>query len=633
MIVSVETYLRRGIRQLHRLMLRPGVRLVVRFLGCWTAGFFLSAAGLAHASQPLAMGLCASLSGWRVGAAALGSMLGYRFFWGSAGTQGIVWTGLGAILGLIPRNRQDFRFPLLLPVAAAFGVSAAGLAFQLFFKDDTTFGLYLLRVCTGALSPLLFSRQPSRREPIRQWLRRGAGVLALAQAAPVIWLNMGVVLCALTVCTCPLPGAVLAGLALDLARITPLSMTAVSCTAFFLGLIPVSRKWARCLTPAAAALLLMPLQASWDLYLLPALVLGGALGWLLPRPPGALRVRGGSGFAQVRLEVTAGVLTQLQQLLLEANDPPVAEEELLAKARDRACGSCVLAKTCRERKLLAPVHLHRPTEFACRRPARIQMQLQLCREQLYAMRLSRSRRAEYRDALVQQYQFLSACLRELADQLPGRPDTSSPRFRIRISSRCRSKDPANGDRCTAFPGTRCRYYVLLCDGMGSGLGAADNAQTVQELLQPLLSAGFPAEHALRSINSILALRGQAGAATLDLAEIRLDTGKARLYKWGAAPSYLVGRKDVQILGSASPPPGIRLESLRETVLPLTLNRGETLVMLSDGVCTREFQSPSAFSGDLSPSALAEALLKLGSAKGEDDATVAVIRLEPRLPHS
>ena len=630
MMVSVETYLRRVVRQLHRMMLHPGVAWAVRFFRCWTGGFFLSAAGLSHCPQPLAMGFCSGLSGWQACAAALGSMVGYRFFWPGTCSQGMVWSGLGAVLGLLPKNNRDPRFPQLIVAAAAFGVSATGLMFQLFLADTSTFGIYLLRVSAAAASALLFSRETSRRHPVRQWLIRGTWVLALAQVAPALWLNAGVTLCALTICAIPFPGAVLAGLALDLARITPLPMTAVACAGFLLRMIPFSSRWPRCLAPAASALILMPLRGSWDLYLLPALLLGGSLWLVIPRSPHIPPSGNRSGYAQVRLEVSAGVLAQLQQLLLEVSDPPVNQQELLNKARDQACGSCPLRKVCREQTQLTTAHLHRPSDFACRRPAKIQVQLQLCREQLYAMRLSRSRQSEYRCALVQQYRFLSEYLRDLADQLPRHPELSPPRFRIQVSSRCQSRKIANGDRCTAFPGTQCRYYVLLCDGMGTGLGAADNAQTAQELLRQLLSAGFPPEHALESINSILALRGQAGAVTLDLAEIRLDTGKVRLYKWGAAPSCLIGRNGLQMLGSSSPPPGIRLEQGLEPVLRAALNRGETLVLLSDGVCTRNFQNCTAFWGNLSTGALAEELLKQGTTKGEDDATVAVIRLEARV---
>ena len=99
----------------------------------------------------------------------------------------------------------------------------------------------------------------------------------------------------------------------------------------------------------------------------------------------------------------------------------------------------------------------------------------------------------------------------------------------------------------------------------------------------MLSAGFPPEHAFRSLNALLVLRGQAGAVTLDLAELRLDSGRVFLYKWGAAPSYLLRKSGTEKIGTATPPPGLDLGHARETVEKLSLRRGEVLILVSDGV--------------------------------------------------
>ena len=99
-------------------------------------------------------------------------------------------------------------------------------------------------------------------------------------------------------------------------------------------------------------------------------------------------------------------------------------------------------------------------------------------------------------------------------------------------------------------------FAILCDGMGTGMGAVQEGRTAVSMLRRLLTAGYPAEHALQSLNSLCALRERAGAVTVDLLELELDTGKASLYKWGAAPSYLVRRSGTEKLGSATPPPGL-----------------------------------------------------------------------------
>jgi stage II sporulation protein E len=164
--------------------------------------------------------------------------------------------------------------------------------------------------------------------------------------------------------------------------------------------------------------------------------------------------------------------------------------------------------------------------------------------------------------------------------------------------------------------------------MGTGIGAAAEGNSTAELLRQMLSAGFPPEHAFRSVNSLLALRGQAGAATLDLAEVRLDSGRISLYKWGAAPSWILGRKKAEKIGTATPPPGISVTEGRETVTRLSLRRGEMLILLSDGVEVGEILRRKGVAPDAPPGELAERLLELGCGSGEDDATAAVIRLHP-----
>ena len=266
--------------------------------------------------------------------------------------------------------------------------------------------------------------------------------------------------------------------------------------------------------------------------------------------------------------------------------------------------------------------------FTCRRPGEIHQELLCSRERLRSLKADRIRRQEYRGALVQQYRFLSVYLQNLSDQLPRRGEVRHPRYRLEVSARSRGKEKANGDRCIAFPGVGLRYYILLCDGMGTGPGAAQEGRAAGELLKAMLTAGFPAEYAFRSFNSILALGNRAGAVTLDLAEVRLDNGRAKLYKWGASPSYLMGKSGTEKIGTATPPPGIQVTDVRETVIRLSLCRGEVLILVSDGLQTGECLGRCLTEGLLTPGEVAQRLLEECGAE-EDDATVAVVRLVPR----
>jgi stage II sporulation protein E len=164
--------------------------------------------------------------------------------------------------------------------------------------------------------------------------------------------------------------------------------------------------------------------------------------------------------------------------------------------------------------------------------------------------------------------------------------------------------------------------------MGTGIGAEAEGKTAANLLKRLLTAGYPAEYALRSLNSLCTLRGSAGAVTVDLAQIDLEKGKVELYKWGAAPSYLLSDGVAEKIGTAGTPPGLSVTQCRETVDKLSLRRGETLILLSDGVDGEAAMRRACDLTELAPGEMASRVLQYGRGSGSDDATAAVIRLHP-----
>ncbi len=631
MITTMENYLRQGQRKLQRWALNPGVQSGAKVMAYGSGGFFLSAASLSQSAQPLAMGLICAMTGWRAMVMALGAMLGYRIFWGAGGLQGVIWSAGACLLALLLGKRKFSQMELLLPAAAGVTVAVTGLSFLFFRREEIPFPLFFLRVLLAPVAAWFFRRAIDQRESVTDWICIGVGALALAQVAPVHWLGLGYAAAGLMAVWGAFPGAAMAGLGLDLARITEIPMAAVVCAAWFARTLPFRERWMRSALPAAACLGIMGLCGIWDPLPLPGLILGGILGHLLPPRTDTFRRRGETGIAQVRLELTAGVLSQTQRLLLEAPETPIDAEALLQRAVDRSCGSCPVRDCCQERSRITLAHLENPLSFTCRKPEKIQAELMFSQERLRGLRSDRARCREYRSALVQQYQFLAAYLRRLSDQLPRRGERVQAYFRLEVSARSRGKERANGDRCMAFPGVGCRYYVLLCDGMGTGLGAAREGDSTGELLRQMLTAGFPPEYAFRSVNSLLALRGQAGAVTLDLCEIRLDSGRASLFKWGAAPSWLWKGDGVKKIGTAMPPPGISVSQTRETVIRLSLRRGEVLILVSDGVEAGECLRRKGPEPELPPGELAQWLLEECTKGSEDDATVAVLRLHRRQP--
>lgn len=638
MIATIQTYVRQGRNLLRRWTVDPLFHTALRIGAYLLSAFALSAASLGNYPQPLVLGLVCAASGWSALLMTLGGSAGYLLFWGSSGYQGVVWLAGGLLIALLLGSRNIPKtVPLLIPALAGVLVSCTELLFLVYREDTTPVLIYCLRIALAGVSAGLFLRLNRRPDPIIQWLCCGVFVLALAQIAPFPWLSLGCFAAGALCTSGAFPAAALAGLALDLAQVSPVPLTAVACLTYFLRLIPRIPRRLVLAAPGVVYLLVMGLCGKWDLLPLPAWILGGLAGCLLPGQQTVSRRRGETGVAQVRLEMVSGVFSQAQQLLLEASIPPIDEAALLQRAAERACSGCPCRKSCRSRNAAAdmsPTLLHRPLldgkdlPISCRKEGRLLQELHRAQEQLRSLRADRQQQREYRSALIQQYQFLSEYLQDLSDELGKRAATTFPRYAPQVLFRSNRPQSENGDRCLCFAGTGCRYYVLLCDGMGSGLGAAAEGASAAALLRRLLLAGFPGEYALRSLNSLCALRGIAGIVTADLAELQLDTGKAVLYKWGAAPSYLLSSVGAEKIGTAGPPPGLSVEESRETAERLSLRRGETLVLLSDGAGGEESLRLAFAEPVESPEALADRLLLSGGQDRADDATVAVVRLAP-----
>lgn len=636
-MISLQSYVRRGHYTLRRWALDPRMHILVRCSGYVLAGFILSAASLGNVALPLCLGLVCACSGWSALLCAAGSALGYWVFWGTLAAQPVVWIVCSIPVALLLSNRRfSQQTPLLVPSVACLLVAVCGVIFQVHFGDRTPIGLYLLRVVLAGGSAWLLGRVLVQRDPILEWLTCSMGVLALAQLMPIPYFGLGYIAAAALGVAGPFPATALAGLALDLAQITPVPMTAVLSLGFLVRLLPRCPKTLSRLAPALAFLLVMSLGSYQDLLPLPALLVGGFLGAWLPGPGKATHRRGETGVAQVRLEVAAGVLAQTEQLLLETPEVPVDEATLVAKAAERACGNCPCRKSCKDAKrigLLPGPILHKPlltTEelpLVCRKSGRFLAELHRSQEQLRSIRADRDRQKEYRSAVIQQYQFLSEFLRDLSDQLARRTDSIAPVYAPQVRVYANRPEADNGDRCLNFSGVLCKYYVLLCDGMGTGLGAVQEGRNAGILLRRLLSAGYPAEHALRSLNSLCALRGRAGAVTVDLVELQLNTGNAVIYKWGAPASYLVTSISAEKLGCASPPPGLSVTDCQESSHRLTLRREEVLYLVSDGVGEDEALHCCLTGLGLSSGELSTRILTCAQIGGQDDATVVAIRLE------
>lgn len=193
----------------------------------------------------------------------------------------------------------------------------------------------------------------------------------------------------------------------------------------------------------------------------------------------------------------------------------------------------------------------------------------------------------------------------------------------------------SGDALEQFCDASGRAQMLLCDGMGTGRPAAVDGQMAARLTSQLLRAGFAAESAARLVNVALGLKSaeQESGATLDLLTIDLYTGRAGLFKAGAAPSFLVRGGVPRMLEGASLPMGV-LDSLVGRSTTFALDAGDWVVLVSDGaltdgsewlmqqlqLCVKLGHTPQQ-----AAQAVADAAARRAGEK-QDDITVAVVRL-------
>ena len=611
----------------------PGRRAAESAL--WFAGgFALSAASVEGRFQPLALGLvCASRGGLGGLAAALGGALGYLWFWGTGAWQGVFWLAAGLAVSLTLGDRGiSHRQKLMLPACAAVVAAGGGVLFLFRYGDETPIPVYLLRVGLSIGATLIFRAWLERRGSWADWLAQGLLVLALAQIG-LFGVNLGFLAAGYLASQGALASAALAGLGLDLARPGRLNMTGVLCLSFCLRLIPGKPRWLDAAAPALAYGGVAALMGHFDPAPLPGLVLGGTVRALLPSLSRwePRRRRGEAAVAQLRLEQMALALRHMEQSLLLTAPVLPDREAVLERAQRSACDTCPERRGCKgrletleERILEQPGLGEEDLPKGCRKPGRYLYELRRGQEQLRRMKGDRRRLEGYQCAARDQYAFLADFLQNLAAELGTKNAYHPPKYTADVGLCTRSHREVNGDQCLWFPGTGNDYYVLLCDGMGTGAGAAQESQEAAKLLKRLLCAGFPAEYALRSLNSLAVLRELGGCTTVDLVRIQLDTGRGTLYKWGAAPSYLLKNGQLRKIGTAGPPPGLSQQA-RETVDRLSLGGGEVLILLSDGAGEDTLLRTRVSAPTPPPGELAAAIVEQGAQEG-DDATVAVVQL-------
>lgn len=234
-------------------------------------------------------------------------------------------------------------------------------------------------------------------------------------------------------------------------------------------------------------------------------------------------------------------------------------------------------------------------------------------------------------ALAEAMQRICGVRMGLPEQLEGRhlsclSFAEQPDFSCRIGATAEKKrgERISGDCGTYFTGKDGSMYVVLCDGMGSGSEARDEAVRTVKLLESFLRAGIEPKHAADIIRSSVRIRSDGETfATVDIAVVNPKTSELCTIKYRAAPTYLRrkcgGAFAVRMIEGSR-----ELDDIAVTRTPLA--EGDMIVLTSDGVTAGG--TPSDFCECLkklhcdNPRELSELLLRMSRTADErDDRTV------------
>ena len=147
------------------------------------------------------------------------------------------------------------------------------------------------------------------------------------------------------------------------------------------------------------------------------------------------------------------------------------------------------------------------------------------------------------------------------------------------------KDEAkiSGDNFSFLELERGEMLLGLSDGMGSGSSACKESEMVLDLVERFLEAGFSLETAIRMMNSAMVMKGENDIySTVDLCMVNLYSGMARLYKVGAAATFIRREDEVECIASENLPVGARAQ-LDAKPREIQLSDGDFIVMVTDGV--------------------------------------------------
>ena len=127
-----------------------------------------------------------------------------------------------------------------------------------------------------------------------------------------------------------------------------------------------------------------------------------------------------------------------------------------------------------------------------------------------------------------------------------------------------------------------RMLFMLADGMGTGEEAKRISLRALESAKNLFRAPLSADDALKCVNTLCRDENSALHTTLDVCMMDLVTGRVRLLKSGAEPTWLVGKRGVLRLEGEGLPLGV-LTDAPGSITEEMVEPGDLVFMATDGL--------------------------------------------------
>lgn len=147
----------------------------------------------------------------------------------------------------------------------------------------------------------------------------------------------------------------------------------------------------------------------------------------------------------------------------------------------------------------------------------------------------------------------------------------------------KEQESRSGDNYAVLESEKGNITMLLSDGMGSGEKACRDSESVLDLMEKLIEAGYRPKAAANLVNTALLARGEEqNMSTLDICEMDLYDGICEFTKIGAAASFIKRDHMVEQISSGTLPLGI-FKSMECEGIQRQLMDGDYVFLLSDGI--------------------------------------------------